>query len=102
MIKDKFLTRYLDLITVKGKKEPIKIYELMSSSPQQPDWINNFNQGIKLYEERKWQLASEQFKEVLKSQPEDGPSQMYIKRCHEYMQQAPPDNWDGVYRFKTK
>ena len=61
-----------------------------------------YNDGLRLYKERKFQDAVKLFKDVLQIEPEDGPSEMYVKRCKEFIEHPPPPDWDGVYVMKTK
>lgn len=105
-IKHKFLTREIDSVRVKGKLKPVKIYELISEkkndNDETPDYILLFEEGLKLYKNKKWDEAILKFKEVLKLKSDDPVSITYIKRCEEFKKNPPPDNWDGVYVMKTK
>ena len=62
----------------------------------------HYNQGLQLYKEAKFKEAIVYFEKALSIIPDDGPSQMYINRCKEYIQSPPPPDWDGVYVMKTK
>lgn len=64
--------------------------------------LTHYNEGLQLYKERKFQDALKSFKEALQIEPEDGPSEMYVKRCKEFIENPPPPDWDGVYIMKTK
>ncbi|BDA77837.1 hypothetical protein LPTSP3_g07670 [Leptospira kobayashii] len=61
-----------------------------------------YNQGLALYKERKFTEAKATFQKALQIEPEDGPSQLYIERCDDYIAEPPPEDWDGVYNMKTK
>jgi adenylate cyclase len=100
-----FLIRELDLVQVKGKEEPISIYELMgldSKDSKKAELVSLFNNAISLYWEKRFHEAREMFSEILKNFPEDGPSSIYLKRCSDYMNIPPPSDWDGVYIAKEK
>lgn len=107
-VKDQFLCRPLDWLVVKGKTEPVGVYELLADRSSSNDLseleesITIYRQAMDYYFERQWGLAIEQFKRVLERLPEDGPSQTYIKRCQNYQHNPPPDDWDGVFHLKTK
>ncbi|MBX4190023.1 adenylate/guanylate cyclase domain-containing protein [Candidatus Parcubacteria bacterium] len=93
----RFQIRELDLITVKGKKEPKIIFEIMTK-PLDKNILDHFNLGRQLYKEGKWNEAIAHFAigaEV------DGPTKLYLERC-QYLQEHPPESWNGVYEFKTK
>jgi len=46
--------------------------------------------------------ARDMFAKALQIDAEDGPSKVYLDRCEEYVENPPPDDWDGVYTMKTK
>lgn len=108
---DGFVFRELDLIRVKGKLQPVTIYQLMG---QQEDLaaegrteevrlqVEQFACARELFRNRKWEAAQRAFQEFLDSWPEDGPSRTYWKRCQEYLFDEPPANWDGVFVMTHK
>ena len=105
--KEHIVARELDLIRVKGKREPVKAYELLG---RREDGIpedlvpvlEHFHEGLRLYRERRWKEAMERFKEALKLRPDDGPSLTFLKRCERFLTNPPPEEWDGVYELETK
>ena len=105
-VRDKFHFRELDVIRVVGKKEPIKVYELIDEMGRidsaKLEIIEKYNEGLKFFHDRNWQKARGIFRQVLKIDPEDGPSQTYSNRCDEFMKTPPPVKWDGVYTLKSK
>lgn len=102
IINSKLNFRELDLVRVKGKKEPVRIYELMSEKDAQPSFLEAFERGLTSYREMDWDGAESLFQQALSVKPEDGPSSIYIKRCLEYKKTPPSADWDGVYEMKTK
>lgn len=64
--------------------------------------LEAYNEALTLYKQRKWEEARQGFLKALKILPEDGPSQLYIERCEEYIKNPPDDDWDGVFVMKTK
>jgi adenylate cyclase len=101
---DGFLIRELDSVRVKGKKDPVVIYELIDyGKPEQTllELVHIFEHGLAAYKHRQWNEASEHFHAALK-QREDGPSKLYLARCEEYALNPPPEDWDGVFVMKTK
>ncbi|MFQ5602477.1 MAG: CHASE2 domain-containing protein [bacterium] len=105
-VRKKAVVRELDLVRVKGKSKPVRIFELrgMNHLPgiEKELIIDVYSEALNYYKERKWYQALLQFKRILRYFPTDGPSRVYIKRCLDFMEQPPPDNWDGVYDFTTK
>ena len=90
--------RELDTIRVKGKNEPKKIFELLTEKPN-PGAIKLFNEGIEAYKKSDWQIAKEKFKEAVLLG--DVPSKTYLERI-EYLEKDTPENWEGIYDFKSK
>lgn len=105
-VRRKAIVRELDLVRVKGKKKPVRIYELrgMGTLPsiEQDLIIDVYTQALTFYKELKWYQALTEFKRILQYFPTDGPSRVYVKRCLDFIEQPPPENWDGVYEFTTK
>jgi adenylate cyclase len=106
LVRRKVIVRELDLVRVKGKKKPVRIYELrgMGSIPriEKELVIDVYHRGLKYYRERKWYQALTEFKRILEYFPTDGPTRVYIKRCLGFIENPPQESWDGVYEFTTK
>jgi adenylate cyclase len=104
-VKDDFYTRELDWVRVKGKMQPVKIYELIAPKTvafKAKAVIEEFNMGFKLYHEKNWDGALNHFTNALNLNPNDNPTKLYLERAAEYKENPPPENWDGVYEMKTK
>jgi adenylate cyclase len=110
---DNVEARFIDKITVVGKSEPVKIYELCAMkgglSDQEKKLFNLFNKGIQHYQKMEWDEALLYFREALKHERiPDGkttPSEIYIKRCEMYKEKPPVasgERWDGVFRMIQK
>jgi adenylate cyclase len=98
--------RELDWIRVKGKVDPVAIYELLSEANGLSDRMrgirDRYAEGLRLYRERKWNDAAAVFRAVLEIDPTDGPSKTLLDRCVHAAQDPPPEPWDGVYVMTTK
>jgi tetratricopeptide (TPR) repeat protein len=66
------------------------------------EMLNSYEEGLAFYKQRKFSEAKKCFEKAISFVPNDGPSKLYINRCEEYMENPPPDDWDGVYIMKTK
>jgi adenylate cyclase len=104
--KDEIEVRQLDLLRVKGKAIPIKVFELAARkgelSPEQKKAFSLYGDGLAFYLDRKFKKALETLKKVLEFFPEDGPTQVYLERAERYIAVPPPKEWDGVYVMTTK
>ena len=90
-----FAFRELDLIKVKGKEKPVRIFELIE---KRTEAINHFEKGLALYRKKKWGNAINEFRKAGKG---DAPSMIFIERCAQ-LKKKPPEKWDGTYTMKTK
>jgi adenylate cyclase len=107
MAGDLIYARQLDLLRVKGKTEPVKVYELMGIKekgikPEIEGVIEHFQLGFDNYLKQNWDEAIIQFNKVLKLNWDDGPSKRYIQRCELFKGSPPGDDWDGVWTMTTK
>jgi adenylate cyclase len=105
------LFRELDLIRVKGKLQPVTIYELYGHrlDLQQDGTLADaearmaqFEQARQLYRQRRWSDGQHIFQAVLDRWPDDGPSIVYLKRCQDYLAEEPLPEWDGVFTMTHK
>jgi adenylate cyclase len=104
-IKDQFTCRQLDSVVVKGRVEPVRVFELLHRGPSDPErdaWIDEFSQAVLRYKAQQWDEACACFSQVLKKRPADLPTQMYLNRCAEMKASPPGPNWDGVFIMETK
>jgi adenylate cyclase len=106
-----FLFRELDIIRVKGKLQPVTIYELLGELAELQDEatfgelmerLKKFAEARLLYHQRQWDPAQRAFQGILDRWPDDGPSRMYWKRCQDYLFDEPPIGWDGVFTMTHK
>ncbi len=100
-IKDDFYSRELDLIKVKGKDQPIKVFQLITSKKDKVSdnflkMLDIYNKGLEHYKNQEWDQAIDCFEECVKIVPEDPPSVEYRSRCIEYKFSSPGPDWDGV------
>ena len=102
---DEFVFREIDWVKVKGKNDPVKIFELIAEG--EPDdrrkqHLHHFNSAFRMYHERRWEQAINEFNQDIGFDMNDQTSQLYIKRCRDYMNEPPDDSWDGVFTMTTK
>ena len=106
-LKATYRTREIDKVIVKGKTQPVRIFEVLdyhnkNTFPNMIEVLGNFNNGVEYYKDGRWDDAKKLFQEGLKGNPDDLCSIMYVERC-DYMKKNPPKGeWDGVWVMKTK
>jgi len=97
----RYCIRELDLIQVRGIREPVTIYEVYDTdSPEQlvlkQKYQRNFQEAILEYRRGNFNLALEILKNCLQENPEDFPVSVYMKRCTKYIASPPTEVWRGV------
>ena len=105
-LKGTYRMREIDLVIVKGKTEPIGVYEVLDyhteeTFPHMPEVINHFRDGLGYYRKGEFDRAIKQFQEALALHPGDKLSTTYIERCA-YLKAHPAEGqWDGVWVMST-
>ena len=94
----------LDLISVKGKKEPERIYTLMPENLDIPaEFIEEHGEFLKMYRSQNWQGVMAHIGKYREKLPFFNLYYDLISdRTEEYSQNPPPSDWQGVFVAKTK
>ncbi|NNF65991.1 MAG: adenylate/guanylate cyclase domain-containing protein, partial [Gammaproteobacteria bacterium] len=105
-LRGTYRLRDVDLVVVKGKTEPVGVYEVLDyhnqkTFPNLMDTVNYFNEGVRKYREGDWTDGIRNFNEALKANPDDNLSKTYIGRC-EHLLKNKPDEWNGVWVMTSK
>jgi adenylate cyclase len=105
--KGRFFTRDLDDIRVKGKNEPVRVFELMrpDAFPQTAkihEFCECFGAGRLAYGGQNWEEATRCFTQCMQMRPDDKAAAMYLERIAAYQRESPGDDWDGVFTFTHK
>jgi len=99
--------REVDRVVVKGKTEPVGIYEVLDyhreeTFPNLMEVVNYFKEGLMQYRNMNWDGAVRGFEEALKLNPDDRLSRIYIERCEHLKSHPPPDDWNGIWIMTSK
>ncbi|MDP6133916.1 MAG: adenylate/guanylate cyclase domain-containing protein, partial [Candidatus Marinimicrobia bacterium] len=105
-LKATYRTRQVDCVIVKGKTEPVRVFEVLDyhskeSFPNMIEVLEMFNNGMEYYNEGNWDKAIAQFKKAQKGNPDDKASNMYVERCG-ILKKRDPKDWDGVWVATSK
>ena len=106
-VKATYRTRQVDYVIVKGKTEPVGIYEVLDfhddeSYPNLVEALGLFNDGYRSWNLGKWDQAIKLFNSVKKLNPNDKAAQLYLDRCNHMKKNPPKGTWDGVWVMTTK
>jgi adenylate cyclase len=98
--------RELDLIAVKGKEKPIRIYELLGEkgtlTEERKKWQLLYEEALRSYRSRDFAGAGRLLAQVLETNPGDQAASVLLNRCEDLKNHAPASDWDGVFRLKQK
>lgn len=115
-LKGNYIYRFVDLVTVKGKKEPIEIWQIHDyeggkngeyifecSKERLQEELDRYHHGIELYKAAKFAEALEIFKEINSWEDKTNIKiyDIYIERCEHYIE-MPPKDFNGVFVHTTK
>ena len=105
--KATYRTREVDLVIVKGKTEPVSVFEVLDyhdddSFPNLVEGIQTFNDGIRCFRKAEWDKGMKLFQNCLKLNPKDKAAQLYIDRTEHLKANPPEGEWDGVWVMTTK
>ena len=105
-LKATYRTRQVDCVIVKGKTEPVRVFEVLDyhskeSFPNMIEVLEMFNNGMEYYNEGNWDKAIAQFNKAQKGNPDDKASNMYVERCG-ILKKRDPKDWDGVWVATSK
>ena len=105
-IGSQFETREIDTISVKGKTETTRIFELMSAAGQLSEESvrlrERYAAARRMYLGQDWDLAETGFRECLQIRPDDGPSRVLLERIQFLRRNPPGDDWNGVWHLREK
>lgn len=102
LVRDRIAGRVLDRITVRGRTQPVSVYELLylrgePVAPEVIEMLERYNEAMALYQQQHWTEARQKFDLALEAQPEDHPSRIYLSRAAMY-EKSPPPEWTGLFR----
>ena len=105
-LKGTYRLRDVDMVTVKGKTQPVRIYEVLdyhsaATFPNLMDNVGYFNEAMSHYRTGEWDRAIVKFGEALTANPKDALASTFIERS-QHLKAHPPEDWDGVWVMTTK
>jgi adenylate cyclase len=96
---------FVDRVRVKGKAQPVSIYEPLGVTAELPaDRLaaaQSFEAAVEAYHARRWDDAEERLLALRQRQPLKL-YDVYLERIAHFRDHPPPEDWDGVFTFTTK
>lgn len=99
-LQDRIQCRRLDQVRVKGRQQPIWIYQPFQPQQYSADFIKSYHSGLEAYQNADFHNALIIFDRL--AQEKDPMVSLYRQRCQTYLQHPPPSDWDGVFSHKNK
>lgn len=108
---DKLHVREVDFVKVKGRSEPVGIYEVIAIrdgelarplTSKKQKIIDLYRGAREHYLKCQFERAIEEFNRVLEIEKNDKPSLEYVKRCRHWMENPPHSGWDGSWELTEK
>ena len=103
-----FDTRLIDKVAVKGKENPVMVYEVLNGEytdlrDAKITTLPKFKKGFELYQNQQFKNALEFFKTCIEKVPEDGVAELYIERCEKLISSGwDTETWDGINYMDAK
>lgn len=101
-----FAYRELDRVRVKGKDEPVTIFEPIDRDENLDDEtrerLEHFHQALHHYRRQQWDQAEAALRELQEEEPERMIYRIYIERIELFRENPPPADWDGVFTHTSK
>ena len=104
--EDEYLIRPIDLVAVKGKNKPIKMFEVIKKMIDATDdekyLVKTYTEALQAYFVKDFFTAAQLTDQLTSQFPADGPSKTLKERVEYFAKEPPADDWDGAWVMKTK
>jgi adenylate cyclase len=104
-LPDGFRLRELDAIRVKGKKDGVRIFEVLGTGAAEgrdKEWLDAYAAALAAYRAGDWDAAERAFHAARAAhEAADKACDLILERI-ERLRAAPPSTWDGIWTFETK
>jgi len=106
-LRGTYRAREIDLLLVKGKTQPVAVYEILDYHTEDTyarvsDALGCFRDALAKYRRRQFGPAKALFEEVLGINSDDKAAQVYAERCDLLAAHPPPADWVGVWVMDSK
>jgi adenylate cyclase len=104
-VQGAFILQEVDLVQVKGKKQPMAIYELLGEgTPDQPlaNFLATYHEGLVLFRQRAWGQSARAFQAAGRLDPQNCHVLRYTKLVEKYQADPPGPEWQGVTVMEAK
>ncbi len=105
--KENYYLRYLGLVQLKGKQEPLHIYECFSPNTKEEvakkqKTLSLFNEGIENYLNSSFSNSVQAFESLTEINPGDLTAAFFLNNAKNFLQKGIPENWNGIIEMASK
>ncbi len=105
-VGEEFHLRLLDQVAVKGKTEPIRLYEVLGLAGAVPEerlaYARQFETALDHYFARRFDEAMQVCERLLLTRSDDVAAKNLAERCRVYKETPPPPEWNGTWVMTKK
>ena len=107
LVGDTFRLQFIDLVTMKGKTKPLRIYSVVSRAdatidPQMAAYLEAYEQAQASYSAGNLKEAKVLFENCQQHWPDDSLLRTYIERCTTLLERPSEGVWTGVHVAEHK
>jgi adenylate cyclase len=106
LLAGKIITRPVANLRVKGKKNAVRVHELIGEpgalDPAARDFVTLYSEGFTAYGERRFDDAVRAFDSALALRPDDFLTTRYRDDARSLAASPPPPEWEPVLKLETK
>jgi adenylate cyclase len=98
-LNGEFILRSTDLVQVKGKAQPLEVFELLGEGTPDPDlarFLDLYRQALSLYRQGRWSESAAALDVALELRPQDLLARRYLSLCQKNLQTPPGPDWSPV------
>jgi hypothetical protein len=104
---DNYHFRYLGQVQVKGRKQPLGVYECFDGEPEETfrlkqATLSDFDAGVAAYFRKEFDEATQALEAVLKRHPGDQTARLFFEKARRLQQTGVAESWTGIETVTIK
>ncbi len=105
--REKYMCRFVDRVTVKGKKSVVSVFEIYDAETEQSILLKQetaaaFEKGLELYFEQNFSKSQKIFKKICETNPQDKLAATYYQRSLKNRMYGVSEGWSGIEALDEK